>query len=584
MAMLLQAKDVAVSRGSNELFSDLDLVVADGDRLGLVGHNGSGKSTLLRVLAGDLVPDRGEIIRRRGLHLAAVEQFLPETLTRVSLRQAVAEKVPPDEAWRAEAKLSELGFAAEVLDQPAGDFSGGQQNRLMLARALVAEPELLLLDEPTNHLDLETLLAFESILGSFAGALVLVSHDRDFLDAVTNATYLLRDLRGYRFSASYSDAMHMLEEMDEAHARTRAAEERKITALRNSAKRLATWGKVYDNEKFARRARSMERRVERLEEEKTFVSNGSPLDLELKLGETRAKQALVLEKLEVTVPDRLLYHVDELIIKPGDRVALLGANGTGKSTLIKALMNEYQNSQTDAPENPAIRFSPQSVVGYYDQELDEVSADGKPGSEESGGETLLTFACRHVDVVEQTVRTRLIRSGFAYADHGKRIADLSGGERARLLFLIHALNRPNFMILDEPTNHIDIAGKEQLEAQLLASNATLLITSHDRRFISVLANRFLWIRDGELIEIPHAERFFAHSAQASQTVAAQSAASGRDSAVAPLAAEKLLERIVELEQKLEADQARKPKFQKPALQAQWRQELAALNAQLDSAD
>jgi heme-transporting ATPase len=304
MTMLLQARSVGVSRGANELFSDLDFTANSGDRIGVVGHNGSGKTTLLRLLAGELSPERGEIIRKRNLRLAMVEQFLPERLLKVSLRDAVAENAPADESWRADAVLSELGFAIPEMDRASGEFSGGQQNRLMLARTLVAEPELLLLDEPTNHLDLATLLVFESLLGRFPGALILVSHDREFLDAVTNTTFLLRDSRGYRFTLNYSDAMSALTEMDEAHARTRAAEERKISALRDSAKRLATWGKVYDSEKFARRAKSMERRIERLEEDRTFVSDGSPLELQLELGETRAKQALAIENFPVEVPGR----------------------------------------------------------------------------------------------------------------------------------------------------------------------------------------------------------------------------------------------------------------------------------------
>jgi heme-transporting ATPase len=390
MTMLLQARSVGVSRGANELFSDLDFTANSGDRIGVVGHNGSGKTTLLRLLAGELSPERGEIIRKRNLRLAMVEQFLPERLLKVSLRDAVAENAPADESWRADAVLSELGFAIPEMDRASGEFSGGQQNRLMLARTLVAEPELLLLDEPTNHLDLATLLVFESLLGRFPGALILVSHDREFLDAVTNTTFLLRDSRGYRFTLNYSDAMSALTEMDEAHARTRAAEERKISALRDSAKRLATWGKVYDSEKFARRAKSMERRIERLEEDRTFVSDGSPLELQLELGETRAKQALAIENFPVVeVPGRRLYDITELVIRPGDRVALLGANGTGKTTLIRAIMSAYSRPET----LPEIRFSPQSTVGYYDQELDEVA----------GRETLLSFACSRVEASEQYV-------------------------------------------------------------------------------------------------------------------------------------------------------------------------------------
>jgi ATPase subunit of ABC transporter with duplicated ATPase domains len=319
----------------------------------------------------------------------------------------------------------------------------------------------------------------------------------------------------------------------------------------------------------------MERRVERLEEEKTFVSSGSPLELELSLGETRAKQALVLENHEVAIAGRVLYRIADLVIRPGDRVALLGANGSGKTTLIRAIMASYQNSVA----HPAIRFSPQSVVGYYDQELDEVS----------GGETLLAFACRRVEMLEQTVRTRLIRSGFPHDDHGKLVSDLSGGERARLLFVIHALNRPNFMILDEPTNHIDIAGKEQLETQLLESNATLIMTSHDRRFLNTLANRFLWIRDGALVEIPEAESFFrscsdSQEGEREEPIAAATADKTPKRNLPATESDLLLERIVELEAKLSDDQGRKPRFQKPALQARWQEELTQLYIRLEACE
>jgi ATPase subunit of ABC transporter with duplicated ATPase domains len=400
----------------------------------------------------------------------------------------------------------------------------------------------------------------------------MVSHDRDFLDAVTSSTCVLRDARSYRFARSFTSAMEELEAMDAAHTKTRAAEDRKIDALRASAKRLAQWGKVYDNEKLARRARSMERRVERLEEDRTFVTAGSPLELDLELETSRSRQALAIEALTVAVPGRVLYRVEQLVLRPGDRVALLGANGTGKSTLIRTLMAAY----AEASASPQIRFSPQSRIGYYDQELDEVA----------GGEDMLSFTCRRVRAPEQQVRNRLISAGFPHTEHGKRVDALSGGERARLLFVVHALNSPNFLILDEPTNHIDIAGREQLESQLLSSGATLLITSHDRRFLTRVAERFLLITDDRLVELPSPEPFFlAAGAGGGETRSAPGAATGSgkagDAGPAAQDPDVLLERIVELEDKLESDRRRKAKFQKPKLQAEWRRELDALYAALE---
>jgi ATPase subunit of ABC transporter with duplicated ATPase domains len=364
--------------------------------------------------------------------------------------------------------------------------------------------------------------------------------------------------------------------MDEASARARRAEEAEIDRVRRSARRLADWGRTYDSEKFARRARNMEKRVDRMEAEKTFVSPGSPLSLELSLGATRSRQALAIDGLEVGVADRRLFTIDELVVRPGERVALLGHNGVGKSTFIRTLVAALR------AEDPRIRFSPQTVLGYYDQELDEVD----------GSESVIGFAVRRTDRQEQAVRQALIHAGFPFAEHGKRVGELSGGERARLLFLVLSLNAPNFLVLDEPTNHIDIDGKEALEAELLDSRATVLITSHDRHFLTTVANRFLLIEDGLLVEEPGPERFFAGGRPGGEEAPAAARSTPRgaarvtreEGAGAPDpdgSEEAVLARIVELEGLLEADRARKPHHQKPALQAAWQEELGALYDRLD---
>ena len=566
MTVLLQARDLTQSAGERTLFSGLDLVVNAGDRIGLVGHNGSGKTTLLDLLAGDSAPDGGEVQRRRGLKQARVEQFLPDGLADVTLLDAVAKRGPEDARWRAEVLLDGFGFGAADFALPVGALSGGQQNRLMFARALMSEPELLFLDEPTNHLDLATLVVFERMLGDFAGAFVLVSHDRSFLDAVTSETAFLRDGRLYRFAMPYSHARVALVEMDDASARARRAEEAEIDRVRRSARRLAEWGRNYDSEKFARRARNMEKRASRLEDDKTFVSAGSPLSLELSLGATRSRQALAIDDVEIGVAGRRLFAIDELVVRPGERVALLGHNGVGKSTFIRTLVAALD------PGDPGIRFSPQTVLGYYDQELDEVD----------GAESVMEFAVRRSDRQEQPVRQALIQAGFPYSEHGKRVGELSGGERARLLFLVLSLNAPNFLVLDEPTNHIDIAGKEALEAQLLDSRATVLVTSHDRHFLMTVANRYLLIRDGRLVEETGLEAFFAGVPPERRGAAATTPApGGSPRTVSADSEDAVLARIVELEDLLEADRARKPHHQKPALQVAWRAELEALYARLD---
>lgn len=567
MSTLLQARDVTHGVGERSLFSDLEFTVSVGSRVGLVGHNGCGKSTLLDFLANARTADAGEIIYKRGLKVGRVEQFLPEAAARRSVVDAVLEGLAEHhgERWRAEALLGELGIDSAAFDLRAGDLSGGQQNRLMFARAVVAEPDLLLLDEPTNHLDLATMRVFESYLNAYRGAFVLVSHDRAFLDTVATTTWFLRDGRLWCFDLPFSEARAALAEADDAARRSREAEERKIEAVRASAKRLAIWGRDFDNEKFARRAKSMEKRAERMEAEKTFVTEGSPLDLSLELAAVRSKEVVRVEKLRVApaaAPDHLLFDIDQFLIRPGERVALLGANGVGKSTFIRLLTGAFRGTETNG-----IRLSPQVRLGYYDQELDEATSES----------SLVDFLIKRVDVADAQVRRRLINAGFPYRDHDKRLAVMSGGERARALFVLLSLRAPNFLILDEPTNHIDIDGKEQLEEQLLDSGAAVLITSHDRRFLDTVAQRYVLIQGKRLVEVTDPSEFYEvpHDATAPRSALRGGAEPHRPQSDDALA------RIVEIETLLDADLARKPRFQKPELQQQWRSELEQLYKRLD---
>ncbi len=595
MSILLQAHSLTYSVGRRLLFSGLDLAIGSGDRLGLVGHNGSGKSTLLAMLAGKQSADSGHITRTRSLCLATVEQFLPEELRSATLREAVALKVPADEAWRADAQLGRLGFSPAQLDQSLASLSGGQLNRLMLARALVQEPQLLLLDEPTNHLDLATLALFETILSEFRGALVIVSHDRTFLDQLCPATLIMRDQRIYRFELGYSRARRELARMDAAASARRTAEEKKIAKVRASAQRMAQWGKVYDNEDLARRAKSMFKRVGRMEEERTFVSRGSPLELGLAVAGSKGKRMLTLENLNVNVADRTLFSVDECFLRPGERIALLGHNGVGKTTLIKLILEQVQESdQTETHSlvpNDSVRVSPQARLGYYDQELNAVASN----------ESLFEFVGRDIKRDDQGVVSALVSAGFEFEAHNTPVQSMSGGERARALFARLSLLRPNLLILDEPTNHIDIEGREQLESQLLESDAAVLFTSHDRQFVRTIAQRFWIIEDGRLREHVTAEDFFARAALGFERQNRWLADSGvgssppdpergpeRDPERDPESDDEsdseyaLLERIDQLETLLAEDRARKEKFQKPKLQEQWRDELDMLNAQLDA--
>ena len=579
MSVLIQCHRLNHAMGIKPLFESLDLIINTGDRIGLVGHNGSGKSTLFSILNEQQEADDGDISRTTDLSLETVEQFIDPSLNDLSLFEALRMKLPIEERdfsdYKAGMLLQQLGFSTSELGYQVSDLSGGQQNRLMFARAVINDPTLILFDEPTNHLDLQTLIYFEDFLQSMDAAYLLISHDRQFLDAVTTRTLFLRDHKVYSFNRSYTQAKQLLDEQDAAAEATRKVEEKKIRELRASAKRLAIWGKVYDNEKLARKAKSMEKRVEKLEESKTFVTRGSGLNLSLDVQHSKASRMLQIEDQSILSPGedpKPLFYIEDMFIRPGDRVALLGHNGVGKTTLIKQILELYENNK----DGTVIKFNPQCDIGYYDQELErlnparsmtETLQDNCPGS-------------------ENDYKTALIKAGFPYLDLDKKIGVLSGGEKARIMFLVIKLNRPNFLILDEPTNHIDIQGKEDLKSQILESNATVLITSHDRRFVDIIADRYLLIDDGVLKEINSPQSFYnesRHSVQSVQSVQQdQTHKSNEHSDTAENLSneEQILQRIVELESLLAEDRSRKPKFQKPKLWDGWEEEMQELESKL----
>ena len=569
LSLLLQAVIRSHQEGGVSLFEDLELSFRQGERIGLVGHNGCGKSTLLFLLAGLKPPDDGEVRPRKGLRLGMVEQFIPSRLEGAGVLDAVLNAAPREgESWRAQALLSQLGFDATSLDVRLCDLSGGKQTLVLFARTLLRDPDMMLLDEPSNHLDLESLVALERRLIDFRGAMVIVSHDRRFLDRVTNETLFMRDLGTERIRRPYSEAKQRLDAKDESARQARAAQDKRIDSLRRSAKRMALWGKDFDNEALSKRAKAMHKRVERLEQQRTFVSKGSPLSLSLDLDGSRSKLALRVEDAEVLHPgnpDVSLFAVHDLTLRTGDRMALLGENGAGKTSFIRMIVEAARSEESGSS---SIRLSPQTRLGYFDQELMEVRGDLR----------MIDFMRGRVPQDSQSVTAMLAKIGFDEASRTKPISVLSGGERARLLFAVISMQRPNLLILDEPTNHLDIEGREQIEAELAASDATLLITSHDRQFTESLADRYFLIRNQTLVEIPSLDAYYEAQQDSGPKLVRSNQIAAEDSHVSE---DEALERIVELEFKLEAMLRRKSKFQKPEQISRWQDEIARLNGVLE---
>ncbi|VUS78575.1 ABC-F family ATP-binding cassette domain-containing protein [Klebsiella huaxiensis] len=569
MSTLLTAQSLHVDTAFGPLFTNLSFTLKKGDRIGLIGYNGCGKSTLLQVLDGTVDPTSGNVSLANHCLMARVEQHLPDTLLAQPLLQVVLAKLPAldreNQCWQAERLLAEMGFTPAEAQQQASTLSGGQHTRLLLARALIQQPDLLLLDEPGNHLDLPTLLWLESFLQTWQGSFVLVSHDNPLLDAVTNTSWILRDNTLHAFSLPCSAARQALEEQDASDALRHKAEQKEIDRVAASAKRLAIWGRTYDNEDLSRKAKQMEKQVQRLKENQTDLTAGTPWRLALHGDALRADRLLEIEQLPVPPAPGLpaLFTAGLARLKSGDRVAIMGRNGCGKSSLLRLLWRHMQQNTT---EN-GLRLHPRLKPGYYDQTLHQLADD-----------VTLLEALEAFEPAPEVRKRALISAGFNWVRHGQSVSTLSGGERSRLLFVGLSLACYSLLLLDEPTNHLDIDGKAALAETLCDYPGGLLLVSHDRQLIDNSCNRFWLIDENGLSEWNSADEVYENLRAAVRRPMEQAATAptiepeeGNDA---------LLERLVMLEQLLADDLARRPKHQKPQLQAQWRDEITMLNALL----
>ncbi|ENY6783231.1 MULTISPECIES: ABC-F family ATP-binding cassette domain-containing protein [Providencia] len=579
MSTLLTVKSLNYDTSTSTLLNDISFTVQQGDRIGLIGHNGSGKSTLLKLITQQLSPNNGSITYANHCVTAYIEQHLPDDIASLTLLDALVQKLPEQdkvtERWRAEVLLSELGFTPEQWEQKAYAISGGQHTRLLLGRALIEQPDLLLLDEPSNHLDLPTLIWLGNFLQSWKGSFVLVSHDQSLLDKVSNCTWILRDKSLHFYRLPCSAARQALSEKDITDARRNQAEQKEIDRIASSAKRLAIWGHVYDNEALSRKAKQMEKHIDRLKDAQTELTEGYQWKLALNGKAIPADRVLELEYTVVSTPNgNQLFKTAFHQVKSGDRIAIMGANGCGKSTLLRLLWQCYQQ---DLRYSSQLKFHPAISAGYYDQQLEQLNDNDS-----------LLEALRHfAPLTDEQRKMALIGAGFAYSRHQQKVVTLSGGERARLLFIGLSLAQYELILLDEPTNHLDLEGKEALCEQISLFSGALLVVSHDRWLIENSCQRFWFIDDNRLEEYLNVDDIYHKIELQSQSLLTPTL--GRDVSVKSAIKipceedaheDELLEKLLILEQKLLADQKRKLSHQKPQLQQQWINEIAQIHAKL----
>ncbi|AMH04328.2 ABC-F family ATP-binding cassette domain-containing protein [Achromobacter xylosoxidans] len=511
---MIRASGLTLRRGTKVLLDDAEFVVHPGERVGIVGKNGAGKSSLFALLTGALDLDAGNLALPAGWRIASVEQelhaddrpareFVIDGDTPLRALQARRAELTDDQgtqiaeveaalveagAWsaasRAEQLLAGLGFKPAEWTQPVASFSGGWRMRLALARALMAPSELLLLDEPTNHLDLDAMLWLEKWLAAYPGTVMLISHDTEFLDAVAKSILHFDHAKLVRYRGGYGD---FLTQRAERLRQTNIAYERQT---REAARLQGFIDRFKAKASKAKQAQSRVKALARMQVLAPLHAEAG-IDIRIPSPEQVPDPLLTLEHLSAGYTDAAGNEVPilrdvTLMVRAGSRVGVLGANGAGKSTLIKTLAEELP---VQAGERRASRGL---AIGYFHQhQLDMLDVDSTP---------LAHLARLSPETREQELRNYLGGFGFSGDTVNSKVGPMSGGEKARLALSLIVWQKPNLLLLDEPSNHLDVETREALAAALAEFGGSMLLVSHDRHLLRTTVDSFWIVADGAVRE------------------------------------------------------------------------------------
>ena len=493
---------------------------------GVIGPNGSGKTTLLKLILGELKPDSGYIVRDKGLTLAYMAQEIeldPEAAACDVVRQGAArvltleaelaalERKFTDPAYYTHEKrlarlidqqenlleayhqlggpglegqirslLTTIGFEGHELNLPVKHLSGGQKKLLGLARMIVGRPDILLLDEPDNHLDLDGKAMLQGLIETFPGSVIIVSHDRYFLDMVVDQILEVDNAQITQFKGNYSEFIFEKQLRLQRQSELFQTQQKEISRLEQAAKRLLMWGKVYDNAKFSNRGKNILKRIDRLDKIEKPPSDREKI--EISLGGWRGSEKVLeitdlakgFPTLDGTALNTVLSEIN-LLLRYRDRVGMIGPNGAGKSLLVRMILGEM------APDSGTIYLGPSIKPGYYAQEFETLEPKI----------SLLETICKAGNFSENRGVAFLKKYQFSYEQRDTLVGSLSGGERARLQIALITLSGANFLLLDEPTNHLDIPSCEVLEDALLDFDGAILAVSHDRYFLDRIVDQIV---------------------------------------------------------------------------------------------
>lgn len=508
---LLGLSNISMSFGDRTLFSDVTFEVYSGEKIGFVGVNGSGKTTLFTLLRGERTPDEGYIHKAGGCRIGYTEQFAfknsdktlyDETLTVFSElqdmeleleeiqdkinfgdhsadiieRQALLNEKFEREGGlvyksRTASALTGLGFSEDDLNLPTSVLSGGQRSKLQLAKLLLSNADLLLLDEPTNHLDIQSVEWLEKFLDEYKGAYIVISHDRYFLDKVTQRTLELENQKIRDYKGNYTRYLALKAEYDEQRRREYEAGVKEIHRIEGIIEQQKRWNQARNYVTIASKQKAIDRIEKNLEKPEEAPE---AIRFSFKSADGCGNDVLEAKNLALGFDGKKLFGNVCLDIKKGERVFLIGSNGCGKTSLFRILIGEYS---ADAGE---FKYGARVQTGYFDQ-----AQRGLTETKTALDEVWDAYP----KMAETEVRTAMAAFLFKGDDIQKRVSELSGGERARIALLKLMLSRANFLLLDEPTNHLDISSCEALENALLNYDGTLFIISHDRYLINKLADR-----------------------------------------------------------------------------------------------
>ncbi|PWK11592.1 ribosomal protection-like ABC-F family protein [Tumebacillus permanentifrigoris] len=529
--MIVSLANIQKYYGANLVLSDISFEIKAGDRVGLIGRNGQGKTTIAKILTGHFKPDGGSLTLRKGTKIGCLEQ-IPDYQDETSVYDVLARgysdvrdaqtrmgvleaQMTLPEVYESESRLQKvlgdydrlrtafeqgggyemeahiervargLGIPEAQFQRPFRSLSGGEKTKAGIAALLVERPDLLLLDEPTNHLDMHAIEWLEQYLMTYDGTVVVISHDRYFLDKVVTKVIEIEDGEAFTYHANYSGYQQQKEENLLNQFNAFQEQQKKIKKIQEAIKRLREWAKLNpQNTSFHKKANSMQKMLDRMEKLKRPILERKAIDLHLTQSDRSGKQVAVLEEISKSFGPRQLFQgVSEMLVY-GERVFLIGENGAGKSTIFKMLLGDLE------PDAGSVKLGARVEVGYLAQEA-------APKDE---SKTVLQYFRDEVAVPmeEGQARGQLSRFLFYGADVFKAVKSLSGGEWTRLRLALLTYLKPNLLLLDEPTNHLDIDSREALEDALDEFPGTLLVISHDRYLINRLSHRIWALEQGQL--------------------------------------------------------------------------------------